>query len=77
MPILKLPNVDSYFIFRKWENIFSSVLSYFFLAFFPNCIEAQPNIQKDALYEAFDVLVGEEVSGLYNGIQYANEYILL
>lgn len=47
------------------------------ICFFSNIIEAQLDSQKDDLYEIFDSTVGEEVSGLYNGIQYNNEVIVL
>ncbi len=59
------------------KNCFSIGLKLILLVFFSNLVTAQSYDQKNDLYEAFDNTVGEEVSGLYNGIQYKNEYIVL
>ncbi|AWX46148.1 hypothetical protein HME9304_03180 [Flagellimonas maritima] len=59
---------------RKYFFITSKLI---FTILFINNIEAQSDIKKDDLYETFDKIVGVEVSGLYNGIQYNNEYIVL
>lgn len=42
-----------------------------------NDIEAQSVKQDEDIHIVFDNIVGEEISGLYNGIQYANEFIVL
>ncbi|UII75797.1 hypothetical protein LV716_16265 [Flagellimonas sp. HMM57] len=53
------------------------VFTFGFLGFFTNTITAQLDTKNENLYKTFDSIVGEEVSGLYNGVQYNNEFIVL
>lgn len=52
-------------------------LKLIFICFFSNIIDAQLDSQKIDLYDIFDNIIGQEASGLYNGIQYNNEFIIL
>ncbi|MBS9463462.1 hypothetical protein KIM67_13675 [Flagellimonas sp. 389] len=53
------------------------IFTFGFLSFFTNTIVAQSGTQNKNLYKTFDSIIGDEVSGLYNGVQYNNDFIVL
>jgi len=59
------------------KKVFLFPLPLIFFSLFSNTIDAQTDTKKNDLHEIFDSTIGEEASGIYNGIQYNNEFVVL